>query len=363
MQKPIKAAIKYISVILAILIVAFNFDIVSSFLQNIAVASAVMNVAPSQMIDVFLGENETNKNEASSKKGITKKEENSSKTQKEKVESTTEKTVTVATKGKVLGKITEKDLSNSGANTSFQNIYFNNATGTNININQLLNSNINFRVEKNAGPQVLIYHTHATECYMDKKADYYTDKDKTRTTDKSKNMVAVGEVLANEIEKSGFSVVHDKTLHDYPSYSGSYNNSANTINKTLKKYPSIKIIIDLHRDSIGTKTEKTATTKLINGKSAAQVMLVMGSNTGFIDNHPNWKENLKLATRLQQTFNNKYPGLSRALLLRSSLYNQNLSKGAMLIEIGTEANTLSEAKYSATLVGKSIVSVMKGIEK
>lgn len=362
MPKFLKNSIKYIVSGILTLVIIFNYSSVFNIINNLVSVSAFINMAPGIALDFLAQNNNADIFDNSLK---TETESSSSKTKKTDNEqnSNENKTVATATSGKVLGKIEKKDLANSGANTSYKNIYFNNCTGTKINIKELLNSNINFSVSENDAPQVLIYHTHATECFMSEDKDCFTNKDKTRTTDKAQNMVAVGDVMAEEIKKQGFSVLHDTTLHDYPSYTGSYDYSAKTIKNYLEKYPSIKIIIDLHRDSIGTETLKTAPTTKINGRNAAQVMLVMGSNTGYIDNYPNWKENLKLATKLQQTFNNKYPGLSRALLLRSSLYNQNLSKGAMLIEIGTEANTLQEAKYSAELVGKSLAAVMKGIEK
>lgn len=367
MPKLLKISIKYILAFLIIALTVFNFKGILRFLRKTAVVSAYINTSPFFVTNAFYVKDEPNKTQTEKEvinESLTEntKEKTGSKaktTKKAKAKKVTE----ASTKGKVLGKVNRVDLSNSGANTSYKNIYFNNNTGTSINIKQLLESELSFNAKSNSEPQVLIYHTHSTECYMNEQRNYYTEKDKTRTTDKTENMIAVGNVLAKEIEKYGYKVLHSTELHDYPSYTGSYSNSAKTVNNYLNKYPSIKIIIDLHRDSIGTTAQKTAPTKTINGKSAAQVMLVMGSNTGFIDNYPNWKENLKLATKLQQTFNNKYPGLSRALLLRSSLYNQNLSKGAMLIEIGTEANTLEEAKYSAKLVGRSIATVMKGTEK
>lgn len=360
MPKILKKSAKYIVLFAVIGVLCINRELTLTALGKVAAFSAYTNILSADFgrQTTVIDKTETSVSSNSDKDENTAKDKTAEPKTADKTDSTVAET---ATKGKVLGKIIKKDLSNSGANTSYKNIYFNNCTGVKINIKDFINSRIGFSPKKGSDPQVLIYHTHATECFMSDDRDYYTEKDDTRSTDKTKNMVAVGNVLADELKKAGYSVVHDSTLHDHPSYTGSYNLSAETIKKYLKKYPSIKIIIDLHRDSIGTEKQKTAPVTKIDGKNAAQVMLVMGSNTGYIDNYPKWKENLKLATRLQQCFNTKYPGLSRALLLRSSLYNQNLSTGAMLIEVGTEANTLDEAKYSAKLVGNCLSEVMKGL--
>ena len=169
--------------------------------------------------------------------------------------------------------------------------------------------------------------------------------------------------MAEKLNGAGIKTLHDKTQHDYPQYNGSYSRSAETINKYLKKYKSIKIVLDLHRDSVTvTGNDKAKLVTKINGKKAAQVMLVMGSQTGGITGHPNWKENLSLAFKLQQIIEAKYPTLARPLMLASKKYNQSLSRGALLIEFGTEANTLSEATYSAQLVGNSLVSLLNTLK-
>jgi stage II sporulation protein P len=155
-----------------------------------------------------------------------------------------------------------------------------------------------------------------------------------------------------------YKVVHDKTIHDYPAFSGSYNRSAETVNKALKEYPSIKIAIDVHRDTITSGNDKIAPVVNINGKEAAQVMLVMGSQTGSVTNYPNWRQNLRLATKLQYVFESNYPQFARAMLLKSAKYNQHLTTGSILIEVGSDANTFEQAKYSAQLVGQSLTILL-----
>ena len=246
---------------------------------------------------------------------------------------------------------------------SYNGVYMKNSTGLSIDIKNLLNSKLSFKIEKNDEPQVLIYHTHATETFLENDAKTYGTNYTARTTDNSKNMNMIGDIITKKLNAAGIKTLHDKTLHDSPQYSGSYTRSAKTINSYLSKYKSIKIILDLHRDSVTvSNNDKAKLTTTVNGKKAAQVMLVMGSQSGSVKNHPNWQENLKLAVKLQQTMETKYPTLARPLSFKSSIYNQSLSKGALLIEFGTDVNSIEEVKYSADLVGDALVSLLNTLK-
>ncbi len=263
----------------------------------------------------------------------------------------------------VKGNVIEKYISPYTAKLSYNGIYMKNNTSLSINIKNLLASKLTFKIEKNNQPQVLIIHTHTTETYLESDTKTYGVNYSSRTTDNGKNMASIGAVIAKKLNDAGIKTMHDKTQHDYPQYNGSYSRSAKTINSYLKKYPSIKIVLDLHRDSVTVSgNDKAKLVTKINGKKAAQVMLVMGSQSGSITNHPNWQENLKLALRLQQTMETKYPTLARPLSLNSSRYNQSLSKGSMLLEFGTDMNSLDEAKYSAELVGDCLISLLNTIK-
>lgn len=267
--------------------------------------------------------------------------------------------ISVSVDETIIGNIIKKTLSPYSANTSQSGVYLNNNTNAAVNIKKELEKPLDFSVAKNAEPQILIYHTHATEGFMANESDYYTQSDEPRTTDTTKNIVAVGAVIAEQLKAAGYGVVHDVSLHDYPGYSGSYSRSAETITATLKKYPSIKIAIDVHRDSITSgESDKVAPVVTVEGKEAAQVMLVMGSETGGIEDYPNWRENLRLALKLQYVFEKNYPQLARSILLRSKKYNQDMLSGAILIEMGSDANTLEQALYSGELVGKSLVALL-----
>jgi len=276
-------------------------------------------------------------------------------------EVSSEKAVETLT-GAVKGKIISGYVSPYTAPISYNKVYMKNSTSASVDIKSMLEGKIGFSIEENSQPQVLIMHTHTTETYMLSDTEYYTEDYTSRTTDNSKNMVKVGEKVAEILNAAGIKTLHAKEQHDYPKYNGSYTRSAETVKEYLEKYPSIKIVLDLHRDAItsGESDKKKLVTE-IEGKKAAQVMLVMGSQTGSVTNHPNWQENLKLAVKLQQTMEKKYPTLARPISLVSSKYNQNLTTGSLLIEFGTDANTLDEAVYSAQLVGNALTELLKGL--
>lgn len=267
--------------------------------------------------------------------------------------------VAVSASGAVQGKVIEKFISPYTANTSYNNVYLKNNTNLNINLKDFVNGKLGFKIEKNAQPQVLILHTHATESYLLHSENYYTENDTARNIDNAYNTVALGKIITDKLNSAGIVTLHDATQHDNPSYNESYSRAAKTINEYLKKYPSIKIVIDLHRDALAENdTDKVKVTTEIDGKKAAQVMLVMGSQSGNVKNFPNWKENLKLATKLQQTIEVMYPSLARSIHFMSKNYNESLTNGSMLIEIGTDGNTLDEAKYSAELLSNALISLL-----
>lgn len=269
--------------------------------------------------------------------------------------STDNKTVAAASDEVAIGKINNKFISPYTANTSFNNVYLKNSTDLTIDLKELLGEELLFKIEKNGEPQVLIVHSHATESFMTEDRDYYTASDTSRSTDNTKNMVAVGNALAKKLNDAGIVTLHSDTLHDYPDYNYSYTNSAKTIKEYLQKYPSIKIVLDMHRDAVGASPDKVKVTTKIGGKSAAQVMLVMGTN------YENYRENLKLAVRLHQTVEIMYPGLARAISLVPYEYNQSLHTGSLLIEMGTDANTVEEVRYSAELVGDALISLCNSL--
>lgn len=268
-----------------------------------------------------------------------------------------------ASSSDALGKIHEQFLSPYGASLKYSGIYIKNSTGLKMDLKKELAEGIKIKISKSSKPQVLIVHTHTTESYMTEDRNYYTASDKSRSTDNTKNMVQVGEHMAKILRDGGIGVIHDTTQHDHPSYNGSYSRARKTINEYLKENPSIKVVVDLHRDSIAMDgNDKCKPVAQINGKKAAQVMLVVGSETGTVKNFPNWRENFRLAIRFQQTMEAMYPGLPRAILFASRKYNMDITTGSMLLEIGTDSNTLEEACYSAELAGKALLSLLNTLK-
>ncbi len=207
-------------------------------------------------------------------------------------------------------------------------------------------------------PQVLILHTHTTEGYMTYDAGYFNPGDRDRTKDHKKNVCAVGEAIKLTLEEAGIVAIHDTTVHDSPQYTGAYNRSATTAQKILEKYPSIKVVLDVHRDAVmdgGAVVKPTATVK---GKKAAQMMLITGTVTTDALPHPHWRENLALSTQLQAALDKVSPDLMRPLNTVASRYNQHLSPGWILVEVGAEGNTVAEAVYSGQILAKTLAQLL-----
>lgn len=223
-----------------------------------------------------------------------------------------------------------------------------------------------FNIELNSDkPQVLIYHTHTTESFEPYSRNYYDKSFTCKTTDAEKNMISVGNAICKQLEKNGIKTVHSTTIHDYPDYNAAYDLSYNTVSKILKKYPSIKVVLDIHRDAI----EKENGLRLspiteVNGKRAAQLMII--SCADYEDGSmgmPNYMDNLTFACSLQSQIESDYPGLERPVLFDYRNYNQSLSTGALLVEVGSHGNSIDEAIYTGKLLGKSLSRTLKKLAK
>lgn len=191
---------------------------------------------------------------------------------------------------------------------------------------EILTPNINIKTQN-----ILIFHTHASESYTSSEKYTYKPTGNFRTTDKNYSVIRVGRELDKQLQSYGYNVTHNETLHDYPSYSGSYDNSLKTVTGILEKNKDTDIVIDLHRDAIS--DSKYAPTVKIGDDYAAQLMFVIGSDGGVTE-HKNWQENLKFAIKIQEKANELYPGLFKPIILRNSSYNQELAKAAVIIEVG-----------------------------
>ncbi len=235
-------------------------------------------------------------------------------------------------------------------NTSAKEL--NNDTAYEVDLGAFSNEPLGF--DKNTC--VLIIHTHTTECYTPEIPTSINDTG--RSTDETRNMIAVGEILKGELEKYGLTVIHDKTVHDYPSYQNAYGRSLTTVKKHISANENIGIVLDIHRDAIanpdGTRIKLVHD---INGEKMAQMMIVCGTDgTGL--SHPDWTSNLNFAFKIQELADKTYPGLMRPINLRKERFNQHLTPGSLILEIGTHGNSLDEAKRGATVLGQIIGKVI-----
>lgn len=239
-------------------------------------------------------------------------------------------------------------------------ITINNETSYDVNVASCLSAGSSLSLEKSDEPQVLIVHTHGTESYTPDANFPYTPTESERTTDPRYSVIRVGDELTSILEQNGIKTIHCKDLFDSPAYSGSYDRALAAINQTLEQYPSIQVVIDLHRDSI--LTEKGApykTSYTHDGTEMAQLMFVVGTNDGGLS-HDNWNENLNNIASLQYALNRTYSGLMRPINLRTQRFNQHARAGSMLVEVGSSGNTLTEAINSIRLFGEVLSKELAG---
>ncbi len=209
-------------------------------------------------------------------------------------------------------------------------------------------------------PTVLIIHTHGTEAYAENNGEYYSTKDNCRTTDTSKNVVAVGRVMADYFNENGIVAIHSEEMFDAESYVNAYDYANAAIKEYVAIYPSIKYVFDVHRDSLVTDDmTKLRPLTLIDGKPTAQYMCVIGTDENA-GRHVNWERNLTFACYLQSRLWEISPSLPRRMSIRSASYNQRHAEGSLLLEIGSCGNTLSEAKACALIVAEQITALIKG---
>ena len=237
----------------------------------------------------------------------------------------------------------------------------NNTSVSNTDIAAEIANPLPFAVEWNSpDPQILIMHTHATEDYRLSAGLWYRPGDGSRTTDRDLNMCAVGRVMADTLNAAGLNTLHDETLNDYPSYTGSYANSRAVVQQYLSQYPSIKIVLDVHRDAIETENgSRMAPVCTVNGRQAAQVMIICGCDNGTTVSLPNYRLNLRFAAAWETAMEGLYPGFTRPVLFSYRFYNQDLTPGSLLIEIGGHGNNLNEALYAGQLAAQGLISALK----
>ena len=231
--------------------------------------------------------------------------------------------------------------------TIFSGQLLKNGTGYEPDVEALLEAGPGLRLPAE-GPQILIVHTHGSEAYTPAGLDLYDASDANRTQDPRYSVIRVGDELAERLEAQGLRVLHDREIYDYPSYTGSYSRSGEAVQRYLEQYPGIALVIDLHRDALGADGVVYKTMAEEEGSVASQIMLLVGTDESGLE-HPNWQQNLSLALYLQQAAVSAHPTLMRPVSLVPQRYNQQLSPGSLLLEVGSSGNTLQEALAAVRL--------------
>lgn len=206
-------------------------------------------------------------------------------------------------------------------------------------------------------PAVLILHTHGCEAYT---GGDYKAFGSYRTRDPEHNLVAVGQLLKQRLEAAGIAVIYDRTLHDDPSYNAAYGSARASVEDYLARYPSIALVIDLHRDAAtNSDGSQYATSVMVDGEKIAQLMLVMGTDTSGLP-YPNWQDNLSVALKLLAQLERLAPGMTRPTTLHTSRYNQDLHSAMLLVEVGSAGNTLQQAKAAVEILADAILALKDG---
>lgn len=298
----------------------------------------------------------------SSIKGIEKMQENTKKqevkeeikTEQEKIEKEETNTENTNKEPEQAGTKTEVITNNpiaENANVRYRNIKIKNQTDYTLT-EDMLKPDIEI-TNKN----IVLFHTHSCESYTSSPNYTYTPTGTFRTTDLNYTVVRVGTELENNLKQYNYNVVHSKDYHDYPAYNGSYTRSLATVENILKQTPS-DIIIDVHRDAVGSRSDYAPTVKIGDTDEAAQIMFVIGTNNGGLW-HPNWNQNLKFAIKVQEKAEEMYPGLFKPIMLTKSRYNQHTGKYANIIEVGATGNTLDQCLTSMKYLAKVMNEVLK----
>ncbi len=249
--------------------------------------------------------------------------------------------------GNKKGFLDEKKVEN--IDMSRQGIVFNNATTYPMNLEKIKSTPLEF-----VKPTVLIVHTHTSEAYA--------DSPDARSTQNSENVVAIGEIIKERLEKNGIEVIHDTTQNDYPAYNGSYNKALGVIKRNIAENGNIQVVLDVHRDYTA-RTENGTETQLkpvaeVSGKNLSQVMLVVGTDNSGLT-HPNWQHNLAFAVKINQELDKISEKIARPINIRKERFNQHLTKGSLIVEVGSASNNLAESKAVAVHIGDAVASVLK----
>jgi len=243
--------------------------------------------------------------------------------------------------------------SESDGHANYDGIYVKNETGYEIDVRSYLESELDDTLRNNP-KHIIIVHTHASEAFYPDGEDIYEPTDVQRTEDTNFNVVRLGDILAEKLTGNGFTVTHIREIFDYPSYAGSYTRALEALTAAFDEHPETAAIIDIHRDAITTADGSVYRTVADTDRGrAAQMMFVIGTDENGLK-HTDWRQNLATAIHLQKRIIADYPGLMRPIALSRSRYNQHLTSGSMILEIGASGNTLREAMLSTEIFAEQL---------
>ena len=255
--------------------------------------------------------------------------------------------------------VEDQSGSDTPAYLSTEGVYVRNYTQYEVDLNTLVAPPVT--LSDRSEPQILILHTHTTEAYTMDGTDIYVPTGEARTVDAYYNVVRIGEEMAKILRQAGFGVIHDTELYDYPNYNGAYQRSAQSVKEWVEKYPSISIILDVHRDALAAAdgtVYKTAAE--IDGEKVAQCMLVVGTDDS-LGSPGGWQENLAFAVQIESRLNEDFPTLARPIALRATRFNQELAPGSILVEVGSHGNTLQEALAAGRYFASSLANLLDAL--
>ena len=257
------------------------------------------------------------------------------------------------------GSVRETFFTTQGVTDTVENVRIKNVTGTRKpDFASLLASPLTFSVPPNGAPTVLIFHTHTSEAYLPAFTGSFYSKEATRSSDPDENVVRVGRRLARTLERRGIGVLHDETVYDEV-YTGAYAKSREKVLEYLKAYPSLQVVLDVHRDAVyETETLALKPTAEIEGRKTAQIMIITGAPEEGEEGYETWEQNLSFALHLQHKAETLSPGLMRPVFFCPRRYNMDVTPAALLLEVGSDVNTLAEADFAAYLIGEALGDVL-----
>ena len=232
---------------------------------------------------------------------------------------------------------------------SKQGIVFNNATTYPMDLEKTRSTPLEF-----FNPTVLIVHTHTSEAYA--------ESPNARSTQNFENVVRIGEIIKERLKAQGINVIHDTTQNDSPSYNGSYNKALGVIQRNIAENKNIQVVLDVHRDYTARKSNgaeiQLKPVSVVDGKKVSQVMLVVGTDNSGLT-HPDWRHNLAFAVKINEELDKISESIARPINIRKERFNQHLTKGSLILEVGSASNSLSESENAAVYLGDAIASVLK----